>query len=169
MPACKGQFSSVAQSCPTLCDHMDCRTPGLPVHHHHKCPFLINPLLSTTLLLLDSSLHGDIKDGEGRALWSPLERTPIRFRPRSASCIHSRRNPPKIRQAVTPVLRDSPGPTSLTAKAKSPQEPSAPSRPAFASLIPAPSMFSLTLFWPHFLPRTGHIRFGKFVFAPPSA
>ena len=26
-------FSSVAQSCPTLCDHMDCSTPGLPVHH----------------------------------------------------------------------------------------------------------------------------------------
>ena len=27
------QFSrSVAQSCPTLCDPMDCRTPGLPVH-----------------------------------------------------------------------------------------------------------------------------------------
>ena len=25
--------SSVAQSCPTLCDHMDCSTPGLPVHH----------------------------------------------------------------------------------------------------------------------------------------
>ena len=23
-------FSSVAQSCPTLCDHMDCSTPGLP-------------------------------------------------------------------------------------------------------------------------------------------
>ena len=26
-------FSSVAQSCPTLCDPMDCRTPGFPVHH----------------------------------------------------------------------------------------------------------------------------------------
>ena len=25
--------SSVAQSCPTLCDPMDCSTPGLPVHH----------------------------------------------------------------------------------------------------------------------------------------
>ena len=25
------QFSSVAQSCPTLCDHMNYRTPGLPV------------------------------------------------------------------------------------------------------------------------------------------
>ena len=27
------QVSSVAQSCPTLCDPMDCSTPGLPVHH----------------------------------------------------------------------------------------------------------------------------------------
>ena len=27
------QFSSVAQSCPTLCDPVDCSTPGLPVHH----------------------------------------------------------------------------------------------------------------------------------------
>ena len=27
------QFSSVAQSCPTLCDPMDCSMPGLPVHH----------------------------------------------------------------------------------------------------------------------------------------
>ena len=26
-------FSSVAQSRPTLCDPMDCSTPGLPVHH----------------------------------------------------------------------------------------------------------------------------------------
>ena len=26
-------FSSVAQSCLTLCDPMDCSTPGLPVHH----------------------------------------------------------------------------------------------------------------------------------------
>ena len=27
------QFSSVAQSCPTLCDPMNCSMPGLPVHH----------------------------------------------------------------------------------------------------------------------------------------
>ena len=29
------QFSSVAQSCPTLCDPMSHSTPGLPVHHQH--------------------------------------------------------------------------------------------------------------------------------------
>ena len=28
------QFSSVAQSCLTLCDPMDCSTPAFPVHHH---------------------------------------------------------------------------------------------------------------------------------------
>ena len=28
------QFSSVAKSCPTLCDPMNHSTPGLPVHHH---------------------------------------------------------------------------------------------------------------------------------------
>ena len=27
------QFSSVTQLCPTLCDSMNCSTPGLPVHH----------------------------------------------------------------------------------------------------------------------------------------
>ena len=29
----RSQFSSVAQSCATLCDPMYCRTPGLPVYH----------------------------------------------------------------------------------------------------------------------------------------
>ena len=29
---CPVQFSSVAQSCPTLCNSMNCSTPGLPVH-----------------------------------------------------------------------------------------------------------------------------------------
>ena len=28
------QFSSVSQSCLTLCNSMNCSTPGLPVHHH---------------------------------------------------------------------------------------------------------------------------------------
>ena len=30
---CTVQFSSVAQSCPTLCDPVDCSTPGFLVHH----------------------------------------------------------------------------------------------------------------------------------------
>ena len=28
------QFSSISQSCPTLCDPMRCSTPGFPVHCH---------------------------------------------------------------------------------------------------------------------------------------
>ena len=32
-PVHVSQFSSVAQSCPTLCDPMNRSTPGLPVHH----------------------------------------------------------------------------------------------------------------------------------------
>ena len=50
-------FSSVAQSCLTLCNPMDCNTPGLPVHHQlpvysNSCPssrwchlILCHPLL----------------------------------------------------------------------------------------------------------------------------
>ena len=32
LPCCKG-ISSVAQSCPILCDPVDCSTPGFPLHH----------------------------------------------------------------------------------------------------------------------------------------
>ena len=59
---CSVQFSSVAQSCPTLCDPMNRSTPGLPVHHQlleftethvHQVSDAIQPshLLSTLLLL----------------------------------------------------------------------------------------------------------------------
>ena len=33
MKSCAFQFSSVTQSCPTLCNPMNHSTPGLPVHH----------------------------------------------------------------------------------------------------------------------------------------
>ena len=35
LPTCftSVQFSSVTQSCPTLCEPKNCSTPGLPVHH----------------------------------------------------------------------------------------------------------------------------------------
>ena len=36
------QFSSVAQSCLTLYDPMDCSMPGLPVHHHSRS--LLKPI-----------------------------------------------------------------------------------------------------------------------------
>ena len=41
----ESQFSLVAQLCPTLCNPMDCSTPGLPVHHQllgvysNSCPW----------------------------------------------------------------------------------------------------------------------------------
>ena len=33
LPSSSVQFSSVAQSCPTLCHPIDCSAPGLLVHH----------------------------------------------------------------------------------------------------------------------------------------
>ena len=32
------QFVSVTQSCPTLCNLMECSTPGFPVHHQPPEP-----------------------------------------------------------------------------------------------------------------------------------
>ena len=32
------QLNSVTQSCPTLCNPMDCNTPGFPVHHQFTEP-----------------------------------------------------------------------------------------------------------------------------------
>ena len=57
------QFSSVAQSCPNLCNPMDCSTPGFPVHHQlpeptqthvHCVGDAIHLILSHPLLLLPS-------------------------------------------------------------------------------------------------------------------
>ena len=53
------QFSSVAQSCPTLCDPMNRSTPGLPVHHQlpeftqthvHRC----HPAISSSVVPFSS-------------------------------------------------------------------------------------------------------------------
>ena len=40
------QFSSVAQSCPALCDPMDCSTSGFPVHHQHWSLFKLMSIMS---------------------------------------------------------------------------------------------------------------------------
>ena len=65
----KVQFRSVAQSCPTLCDPMDCSTLGLPVHHQlleftqthvHRISDAIqpsHPLLSPSPPALNLSQH----------------------------------------------------------------------------------------------------------------
>ena len=63
-------FSSVAQSCPTLCNPMDCSMPGLPVHHQLQSflklmsielvmPF--NHLILCCLLLLLPSIFRSLR------------------------------------------------------------------------------------------------------------
>ena len=66
------QFSSVTQSCPTLCDPMNHSTPGLPVHHQlpestqtrvHRVGDAIqpsHPLSSHSLPALNLSQHQDL-------------------------------------------------------------------------------------------------------------
>ena len=44
---------SVAQSCPTLCDPMDCSMPGFPVPH---CPLILLKLMSIELIMLSNHL-----------------------------------------------------------------------------------------------------------------
>ena len=44
------EFSSVAQSCPALCDPMNCSTPGLPVHH--QLPEFIESVMPSSHLML---------------------------------------------------------------------------------------------------------------------
>ena len=46
------QFGSVAQSCLTLCDPVDCNTPGFPVHHQPQ-----NLLKLTSIKSVMSSNH----------------------------------------------------------------------------------------------------------------
>ena len=47
------QFSSIDQSCPTLCDSMDHSTPGLPVHHMSlpKLMYIASVMPSNHLIL----------------------------------------------------------------------------------------------------------------------
>ena len=49
------QFSSVTQSCLTLCDAMTCSTPGLPVHHQLRSspkPMSIESVMPSNHLIL---------------------------------------------------------------------------------------------------------------------
>ena len=70
------QFSPVIQLCPTLCDTMDCSTPGFPVHHQllellklmsiesvmpsnhltHCCPLLLKPSIFTSIRVFSNEL-----------------------------------------------------------------------------------------------------------------
>ena len=44
------QIRSVPQSCPTLCDPMNCSTPGLPAHH--QLPESIESAMPSSHLIL---------------------------------------------------------------------------------------------------------------------
>ena len=57
------QFSSVAQLCLTLCNPMDCSTPGFPVHHYqllvacsNSCPssWWCHPTISSSVIPVSS-------------------------------------------------------------------------------------------------------------------
>ena len=68
----QNQFNSVTESCLTLCDPMDCSTPGLPVHHQlpefiqtrvHRVGDAIQPshsLLSPSPPTTNPSQHQDL-------------------------------------------------------------------------------------------------------------
>ena len=67
---CSVQSSSVAQSCPTLCDPMDYSTPGFPVHHQfpevtqthvHESVMQSNHLILCRPLLLLPSIFPSIR------------------------------------------------------------------------------------------------------------
>ena len=53
------QFSSVTQSYMTLCDPMDCSTPGLPVRHQHPefAQTHIHPIISSSVIPFSSCLQ----------------------------------------------------------------------------------------------------------------
>ena len=62
-PTTMFQSSSVTQSCPTLCEPMNCSTPGLPVHHQlpeftqthvHRVSDAIYPAISSSVIPFSS-------------------------------------------------------------------------------------------------------------------
>ena len=68
-------FSSLAQSCATLCDPMDCSTPGFPVHHqlpelaqthvHWWC----HPAISSSVISFSSCLQSFPASGSFPMSW----------------------------------------------------------------------------------------------------
>ena len=56
-------FSSVAQSCPTLCNPMDSSTPGLPVHHQFP-EFTQSHYLRKKSSIIQKSFPGDTSGKE---------------------------------------------------------------------------------------------------------
>ena len=69
------QFSSVAQSCPMICDPVDCSTPGIPVHHQLQkitqthVLRVRDALQPSHLLLATSPLTFDLSQHQGLLQW----------------------------------------------------------------------------------------------------
>ena len=61
------QFSSVAQSCPTLCDPMNRSMPGLPVHHQ-LLEFTQTHVQQEFAAWLRKLKQGTSRDGMGRVV-----------------------------------------------------------------------------------------------------
>ena len=60
LPFASVQFSSVTQSCLTVCDPMNRSRPGLPVHHPHPEPTLswwCHPTISSSVIPFSSHLQ----------------------------------------------------------------------------------------------------------------
>ena len=75
---CKiSSVSSVAQLCPTLCDPMDCSTPGLPVHHllleltqtHRPLSQWCHPTISSSVIPFSSCLQSFSASGFFQMSW----------------------------------------------------------------------------------------------------
>ena len=99
------QFSLVCQPCPTLCDPMDCSTPGLPVYHQlpkfaqthvHRVSDAIqpsHPLSSPSPPAFSLSQHQGLFQGvsSSRQLAKVLEHTRLSCTPLSPGvCSNSR-------------------------------------------------------------------------------
>ena len=71
------RFSSVAQLCPTLCDPMDCSTPGFPIHHQLLEPTQTHvhrvgrchPTISSSVVPFSSCLQSFPASGSFSASW----------------------------------------------------------------------------------------------------
>ena len=70
------QFSSVAQSCPTLCNPMNHSTPGLPVHH--QLPEFTHTHVHRVSDAIHNKLWKILQDGNTRPLYLPLEKSVCR-------------------------------------------------------------------------------------------
>ena len=91
------QFSSIIQLCPTLCDPMDCSTPGLPVLHHllelaqTLCPlsWLCHPTISSSVVSSScfqsfpasgSFLMSQLFASDGQSIGASASVLPMKFR-----------------------------------------------------------------------------------------